>query len=181
MPRKHREDFEGAIHHVFARGNDRQPIFVTDSDRLIYLRMLQRVIGRMTWRCLAYCLMENHVHLLLEAPLGNLSAGMQLLHGRYAQDFNQRHGRVGHRFQGRFGAVRIESDQQLWAAAAYIGRNPVAAGLCERAEEWRWSSYAATLGREPVPQWLDLARLKALLGTWTRDPISALALLTHQT
>ena len=181
MPRKHREDFEGAIHHVFARGNDRQPLFLTDSDRHIYLRMLRRVIVRMTWRCLAYCLMENHVHLLLETQLGNLSAGMQLLHGRYAQDFNRRHGRVGHRFQGRFGAVRVESDQQLWAAAAYIGRNPVAAGLCERAEEWRWSSFPATLGCEPAPQWLDVARLKALLGTWTQDPVSALTLLTQQT
>ena len=180
MARKHREDFEGALHHVFARGNNKQPIFLTDSDRLVYLRMLRRVIERMTWRCLAYCLMENHVHLLLETPLGNLSAGMQRLHGRYAQGFNQRHGRVGHLFQGRYGAVRICTDEQLWAVAAYISRNPIAAGLCERAEAWRWASYGALTGQRPRPAWLDAPRLVWLLGGFTPDPLSRLAELVRQ-
>lgn len=180
MPRKHREDVEGGLHHVFARGNGKQRIFLVDSDRLIYLRMLARVIDRMSWRCLAYCLMENHLHLLIETPLANLSAGMQRLHGRYAQDFNERHSRVGHVFQGRFGAVRVRSDEQLWAVAAYIARNPVAAGLCEFAEEWTWSSHAAMIGVRRAPKWLDIPRLESLLGGTTRDPISALAELTNQ-
>lgn len=158
MARKLREDFEGAIHHVYARGNDRQAIFLSDLDRRFYLATLRRVVMERGWGCLAYCLMPNHVHLLIETPRANLGRGMQVLHGKYAQRFNQRHGRHGHLFQGRFGAVRVKDDAQLWMAAAYIAGNPVRAGLCERPEEWRWSSHAAIVsGRAPF--WLDVARL----------------------
>ena len=93
------------------------------------------------------------MHLLIEAPRGNLGRGMQHLHGKYAQRFNQRHGRQGHLFQGRFGAVRVKDDAQLWMAAAYIAANPVRAGLCERP----WSSHAAIVG-ERAPFWLDVDR-----------------------
>jgi hypothetical protein len=102
--------------------------------------------------------MENHVHLLIETREANLGAGMQRLHGLYAQTYNERHGRCGHLFQGRYGAVRIQSDEQLWTVAAYIALNPVEAGLCERPDQWPWSSYGATTGR-PSPEWLDVARL----------------------
>jgi putative transposase len=164
VPRKPRADVEDAIHHVYARGNDRQCIYRDDVDRTTYLRMLGRVVIRQNWRCLAYCLMNNHVHLLLETPEPNLGAGMQRLHGRYAQTFNERHGHCGHVFQGRYGSVRITSDEQLWTVAAYIARNPVESGLCERSEHWPWSSHAAVLGR-PSPHWLDVERL-----LWYFDP-----------
>jgi putative transposase len=114
VPRPHREEVEDGIFHVYARGNAKQAVYLDDADRVTYLRLLDMAIRKRSWRCLAYCLMENHVHLLLETPNANLAAGMQWLHGLYARTFNERHGRVGHLFQGRYGAVRVRSDAQLW-------------------------------------------------------------------
>jgi REP element-mobilizing transposase RayT len=162
VARQPREDEEGGFHHVFARGNRRQPIFLDEVDRRIYLSMLGRAVERWSWRCLAYCLMDNHVHLLLETPGRNLGKGMQRLHSVFAQTHNARHGLVGHLFQGRYGAVRVTTDAQLWAVAEYIARNPVEAGLCERPEDFAWSSRGAVaVGR--TPGWLDAARLQEFL------------------
>ncbi len=169
MARKPRENVEGGIYHVFARGNDRRPVFLDRRDRGVYLRNLGNTVARLNWIALAYCLMENHVHLLIETPDGNLSAGMQRLHGAYVQAFNSRHGRVGHVFQGRYGAVRVKSDGQLFAVASYVARNPVEAGLCSRIDEWEWSSYRAVAGLA-VPPWLDTNRL---LSYFDPDPAVA--------
>ena len=158
VPRSPREEIEDGVHHVYARGNGGREIFLDDADRWRYLAMLGDVVVRMRWRCLAYCLMRNHVHLLVETPAVNLGEGIQRLHGRYAQKFNERHRRSGHVFQGRYGAVRVTSDEQLWTTTRYVALNPVAAGLCERPEDWRWSSHAAVLGGG-TPAWLDVARL----------------------
>jgi putative transposase len=163
MARRPREEFEGAVHHVFARGNDRRLIVLDDADRRRYLAMLAAVIDRMHWYCLAYCLMDNHVHLLIETPLANLARGVQRLHGEYARSFNERHGTSGHLFQGRYGAARARTDSQLQTAVAYIACNPSEAGLCGRPEAWRWSSHAATLAG-PSPPWLACERLLAYFG-----------------
>jgi REP element-mobilizing transposase RayT len=144
---------------VFARGNRRQRIYRDRGDLEVYLALLGRAVTSCEWRCLGYCLMPNHVHLLIESVKGNLAVGMQWFHGRYAQWHNKRHGYSGHLFQGRYGAIRVTSDVQLWMAAAYIARNPVDARLCERPEEWMWSRYAAMLGVVPSPSWLDVERL----------------------
>lgn len=168
MARPHREELEGGIFHVFARGNAKEPIYLDDADREAYLRVLGLVIKRRSWRCLAYCLMENHVHLLLETPEANLAAGMQSLHGVYAQAFNERHNRVGHLFQGRYGSVRITTDSQLWTTARYIALNPVAAGLCREPAQWRWGSYC-TIGAG-APTWLDHGRLLELFSGTGGDP-----------
>jgi REP element-mobilizing transposase RayT len=92
------------------------------------------------WSLHAYCLMDNHVHLLIEIPRPNLADGIQYLHGTYAREFNKRHRRSGHLFQGRFGSVRIKRDEQLWTVTEYIAMNPVRAGLCTTPSEWPWSS-----------------------------------------
>ena len=107
--------------------------------------MLAQAVRRQRWSCLAYCLMHNHIHLLVETPQPNLGAGMQRLHGLYAQTFNKRHKRCGHLFQGRYGGDRVRTDEQLLTAARYIALNPVEAGLCERPDEWPWSSHAGVL------------------------------------
>src|SRR3954453_14176723 len=88
MPRSLRPELAGGIHHVYARGACRQPIFLDDLDRRRYLATVARVVQRMSWRCLSYCLMGNHMHLLIETPQPNLGRGMQRLHGTYAQGFN---------------------------------------------------------------------------------------------
>jgi putative transposase len=159
MPRKPRLEVAGGIHHVFARGNRRHDIYLDDADYRRYLASLGWVTRWKRWRCLAYCLMPNHVHLLLETPQANLAAGMQYLHGSYASEFNERHGRCGHVFQGRYGSVLMETDEQLWHVAGYIALNPVRAGLCGRPEEWPWSSHAATVGGGGPHAWLDDRRL----------------------
>ncbi len=151
------------MYHVYARGNDGARVFVDSLDRRAYLLMLEIVVADLRWHCLSYCLMDNHVHLLLRTPHADLSIGMQRIQGRYAQGWNRRHDRSGHVFQGRYGAVRMRSDSQVCAAAAYIARNPVEAGLSERPDGWPWSSYRATL-REHPPSWLAADDLLSFFG-----------------
>jgi putative transposase len=158
VPRKTRENEIGGIYHVYARGNDRAPIYLDGIDRSHYLDRLERVVAQMEWVMLSYCLMDNHLHLLVETPNANLSDGMRALHGGYAQWFNVRHERVGHLFQGRYGATLMRTDSHVCVAAAYIARNPVRAGLCARPETWEWSSYGAMAsGREM--SWVSGPRL----------------------
>ncbi len=178
MPRRPRDEVEGAIHHVFARGNDRREIYLDDADHELYLRLLGRVSLRQRWRCLSYCLMPNHVHLLLETPHANLGRGMHRLHSVYAQTFNERHGRSGHLFQGRYGSRRITADEQLWAVAAYIALNPVTAGLCERPERWRRSSFSQVLDGVARPRWLDVGRLLRHFEGLGGDPRQRYAAMT---
>ena len=168
MSRRPREEVDGGIFHVYARGNAKQLVYLDEVDRVTYLRLLGLVIGKRRWRCLGYCLMDNHMHLLLQTPEAGLAAGMQWLHGVYAQTFNERHDRVGHLFQGRYGAVRVKSDAQLWALFRYIGVNPVEAGLCGRPSEWKWGSYGAL--RADPPAWLDVENVLGFFSAGRGDP-----------
>jgi putative transposase len=158
------------VHHAYARGVNREVIYLDDVDRLRYLTLLGQVVERHSWHCLAFCLMHNHVHLLVETPAPDLGRGMQRLHGVYAQYFNRRHRRSGHLFQGRFGAVVMRSDAQLLMAARYIARDPVEAGLCDDVAGWTWSSHVATLG-SARPRWLDTGRLLGYFGAGGGDSL----------
>ena len=158
MARPLREQVAGGVYHVYARGTAGAAIFLDDRDRRFYLGALAQTIRRQGWRCLAYCLMGNHVHLVLETPEPNLARGMQRLHGGYAQWFNHRHGRVGHLFQGRYGSVLVKSDAHLWAAIRYVVLNPVAAGLARTAAAYPWSSHADVLRPVRSP-FVHVARL----------------------
>ena len=124
---------------------------------------LERVVRRHELRCLAYCLMPNHYHLVLEAS-GSLSDAMKALNGRYALRFNRRHHRDAHLFKNRFGAVVQDSGPQLLWTLRYTVRNPVESGLCAQPDEWPWSSYRACAGLEPAPPFLDLACVLAYFG-----------------
>ena len=168
MARKPRQDIPG-IHHVFARGVDRARIFWDDIDRQNYLLMLGSVVAELKWRCLAYCLMGNHIHLLVEIAEPTLGRGMQRLHGFYALDFNGRHARTGHLFERRYGSKVMESDAQLWWAIGYIAANPVEAGLSAQASRWPWSSHGA-MCRGESPRWLDVERLFEIVGRGGGDP-----------
>lgn len=96
MSRPLRIAFSGALYHVTSRGDRREAIFEDDEDRRVFLGTLAQVIERFNWTCHAWCLMDNHYHLLIETPDGNLSAGMRQLNGVFTQASNRRHGRVGH-------------------------------------------------------------------------------------
>ena len=159
MGRAPRNFFAGGVYHVFARGSNRQPIFSLDSDRVHFLLCLQKTLARARTRCLTYCLMTNHYHLVLETDDGQLSRVMQSLNSRYSLGFNDRYGRVAHLFKNRFGAVHQQTTPQLLWTLRYVVQNPVSKGLCGAPEDWPWSSYRAAVGLERPPRFLDVARL----------------------
>jgi len=156
MSRPLRIEFPGAVYHVTSRGNARQAIFIDDEDRGGFLDVLSMVVERFNWVCHSYCLMENHYHLLIETPDGNLSKGMRELNGVYTQGFNQRYKRVGHLFQGRYKAIMVEKDHHLLSLCRYVVLNPERAGLIKKPEQWRWSSYRATVGLTKKPSFLTV-------------------------
>lgn len=156
MARPLRLEYEGALYHVTARGNARQSLYRDDTDRKRFLQLLGDEIAQQRWRCYAYCLMNNHYHLLLETPEGKLSPGMRRLNGSYTQGFNRRHRRVGHVLQGRFKSILVDKDSYLLELCRYIVLNPVRARLVTKAQDWPWSSFRATAGRASSPSWLDV-------------------------
>jgi REP element-mobilizing transposase RayT len=142
-----------------------------DSDRLQHLDILAQTIGRFDAALLAYCLMGNHYHLVLQTQQPNLSRLMRHFNGVYTQRFNRRHGLVGHLFQGRFKAILVDSETYLVALCRYVERNPVAAGLAATAGDWPWSSCRAHIGAAATPAWLDVEAVHAsLLGRSSRGP-----------
>ncbi len=152
MTRPLRVEYEGAVYHVTSRGNARKQIYKDDKDRTAFLDILQQVNKRYNWICHAYCLMNNHYHLIIETPDGNLSQGMRQLNGVYTQAFNKRHRRVGHVYQGRYKAILIQKESHLLEVCRYVVLNPSRAKLVEKPADWRWSSYSATTGRgKPYP------------------------------
>jgi putative transposase len=165
MARPKRIQTHGAIYHAGTRGVRRMPIFLGDDDRHLFLAVLGDVVRRFHWRCEAYCLMGNHYHLALRTPEPNVGAGMQRLNGLYAQAFNRRHGFKGHLFEERYWSPLVETDEHMFEVMRYVVLNPVRAGICALPHQWPWSSYRATAGLAPKPQFLDLGRLRE----WGRD------------
>ena len=141
MPRLPRPLVAGGIYHVMSRGNRREPIFVVDGDRILFLEILRQIAARRSWRIFAYCLMHNHYHVVVQTPDADLPAGMRTLNGDYAQWFNKLHGLVGHVFQGRYHSLLVESDWHFLELSRYLAMNPVRAGFCAAPSEWRWGSY----------------------------------------
>lgn len=164
MSRPLRLEYSGAVYHLTARGNARQAIFLDNADREMFLACLGGVVARFGWLCHAFCLMDNHYHLLVETPEANLSRGMRQLNGVYTQRFNRRHQRAGHVFQGRFKAIVVERDSHLLELCRYVVLNPVRAGMVKQAARYKWSSCPATLGMAPCPDWLSTEWLLAQFG-----------------
>jgi putative transposase len=165
MGQKRRVEVPGGIFHVTSRGNVRAEIFRDELDYLTFLRMLGAVVVEFAWLCRCYCLLPNHFHLLVETPAPNLGRGMQLLNGRYARRFNARNARVGHVFQGPYGAEPVSRDEHLLETYRYIALNPVRAGLCSDPAEWAWGSYQALAGLVEPASFLALDCALALFGS----------------
>lgn len=164
MPRPLRIQYEGAIYHVINRGDRREAIFLDETDRKEFLRALGEVCQKTGWQVHAYCLMNNHFHVVLETPQPNLVVGMKWLLGTYTQRFNRRHRLGGHLFQGRYKAQHIDerSPGYLRAACDYVHLNPARAGLVgaeENLQSYRWSSYGGYLNPKLRPEWLRIDRL----------------------
>jgi len=146
MPRPARLVLPGLPHHVTQRGNGRQRIFFAQGDYALYRDLLRHYCRKSRTAVWAWCLMPNHVHLILvPAHEDGLRATLAPAHTRYAVEVNRRHGRCGHLWQARFASVAMD-EAHLHACLRYVELNPVRAGLVERPEAWRWSSARAHLG-----------------------------------
>jgi len=145
-------------------------MFVDASDRRLFLRLLDRAANKHEWNPLAYCLMDNHFHLVLETPTCTLGVGMRDLAGHYAQLFNERHETGGgHLFQARFKSKPVTTDEQFAQLLRYVAYNPVKAGMCSRPEEWPWSSHGA-LARMRRNALVKPDRVASLLASFDDDP-----------
>jgi REP element-mobilizing transposase RayT len=165
MPRTARVELDGGVQHVTLRGNRGQAIFRNDRDRSFFLQEFEITAQRYRWTWLAYCLMSNHCHLVIETPERTLGLGMRQLAGRYAQTFNRRHGTYGHLFQERYGSVLVESDVHFAQLLRYVALNPVTAGLCSDPAQWQWSSHRHMLNGGPGTA-NARARVETLLEAW---------------
>jgi putative transposase len=170
MPRHARCVFPGVPHHVTQRGHRRGEVFFSPADRRTYLAWLREYTAANQVDVLAYCLMPNHVHLVLvPADEHGLLHSLKPLHMRYAQHVNRLRRWKGHLWQGRYFSSALD-ESHLWAAIRYVERNPVRAGMCAAAEEYEWSSAAAHCGLRSDPVLVSKAdwnRRVVAIGDWS--------------
>ncbi|MCX5677608.1 MAG: transposase [Candidatus Omnitrophica bacterium] len=153
MPRTARVFIENVCYHIIARGNKREAIFYDPTDFRTYLHLVHKYKLKFGCRIYAFCLMSNHIHLMLESPQGlkAMSSFMHGLHHTYAMIFNGRYKRVGHLWQNRYKNPIVLKDEYLIHLLSYIEFNPVRAGLVNKPEDYMWSSYRArVLGEKNI-------------------------------
>jgi REP element-mobilizing transposase RayT len=172
MPRAKRVEFDHAHYHAYDRGVRKSDLFRSDDDRRLFIKLFAETCLERSWKCLAYCLMSNHYHLLIRTDVAGLSAGMQAIKARYAEYLNREYEFSGHAFEGRFKAKPILDEAYLLEVLRYAVRNPVVAGMCERVEDWPWSSHAAMVGTRSHREWFDRSGSLAL---FSRDETRAVS------
>jgi len=150
---------------VTTRSVDRRSIFRRKRECVLLLDLLADVVVRFEWECVGFCVMTNHYHALMRTPAANIAAGLCRLNGLFAQIYNRRRGRTGHVFERRYHAALVRRQAHLLESCRYIALNPVRAGMCERPEDYEWSSFAAAIGRKPCPPFLAIDSLIGLFGT----------------
>jgi putative transposase len=158
MARQPRYALPDGLTHVTTRGNRHEILFTDTRDRERFLASAGNAFSRFDVRCLSYCLMNTHIHFVVDACRADLSRAMHRLKGTYAQWFNWRHGLDGHLFQGRYHAIAVVSDWHLLELMRYVALNPVRAGMCMSPADWQWSSYGAVIGQRPAPCFLAVDR-----------------------
>lgn len=144
---KQRNFYQGGYYHIYNRGNNKQNVFLEEDDYLFYLKKLRKSKNKYNIGVLCYCLMPNHIHLILsqntEVPISKF---MLSLHTSYSLYFNRKYDKVGHLFQGRFGQKIIDKDEYLLQVSSYVHLNPIKDGLVERLDSYQWSSYPDYIG-----------------------------------
>ncbi len=166
MARQPRIQYENAIYHVMSHSIEEQRFFVKKEDFRLFLGILAKTQKDYCLKIFAYCLLNNHYHVLLQTPLANLGQAMQYLNGVYARACNGRKGRLGHLTQRRYNYRLIEEQDYFQVVARYIAFNPVKAGLVAKPEDWLFSSYRATLGLSKPPRFLDIEGLLDFFSPW---------------
>ena len=165
MPRAARVVIPGCPHHLTQRGNNRQPVFFVDDDRRVYLELLREQAERFELAVVGYCLMTNHIHLVV-TPLHeqSLAKAIGSTHLKYTRYINRLHGRCGHLWQDRFFSSPLDGEY-FWRAMRYVERNPVRARLVRRAWRYAWSSAAAHVRGKDATGLLDLADWREAVGS----------------
>ena len=173
MPRPPRDVAPG-IRHLGVSAAGSAAYFLDDVDRAIWLRLFVMTASRYSWRCLAVCLLTTHWHAIIETPDSSLASGMHRLVGGYTRRFNDRHVRAGYLVRTRYWSKRKDDGPALLEAFRYVARNPVAAGLADRPEDWRWSSYGTTVGVSEVFAFVDAAPVLGEFGASRAEQIRGL-------
>ena len=155
MARQLRINYPGAFYHVTSRGNEQKAVFKSKRDREKFLEYLETATLRYNAVVHVYCLMDNHYHILLETPSGNLPQIMRHINGAYTTYFNVKRSRSGHLFQGRYKAILVDADEYAKELSRYIHLNPVRAKMAEKLEEYKWSSYLDYIGERKSHEWLN--------------------------
>jgi putative transposase len=170
--RKPRLEYPGSLYHVIARGNQRQKVFLEDGDFVRYLKLLGDPLEGRGFLLYAYCLMGNHVHLLIEQTTEYpLSRFMQRLQSAYTSFFNHKYDKIGHLFQGRYKAILVDKDSYLISLVRYIHLNPSRAKIENRLGEYPWTSHRQYLGRDKEP--LAKISVDRVLGLFSRIKVLA--------
>jgi putative transposase len=179
MSRSRRITLPGYPHHITQRGNRKANVFLDDRDRHIYIKMLIAQCIEQAIRIWAYCLMDNHVHIIaVPDHEDSLSRAFQRLHSSYATYFNLKYSKTGHLWQGRFKSAVMDTPH-LWNGVRYVERNPVRAGMVVRAQDFHWSSAASHCGlRTDSVLSNDLPLLEEISdwNSWLREPESQVML-----
>ena len=155
MARPLRIEYPGAYYHVMNRGLARRAIFLEDKGRERFLDLLSDITRLWKIEIYAYCLMDNHYHLLLQTPQGELARAMRHLHGIYTQRFNRAHHRDGPLFRGRYKAILIDAEEYFLSVVRYIHQNPAEPGVVSDMDRYRWSSHRGYLSKSERPVWLN--------------------------
>lgn len=163
----------GGLYHVFSRGSNRQPIFLSQGDYFEFAYLFAHAASGHGVDCFAWAFMPNHWHLLARSPDEGLSSFVRELNHRYALRFNRRNGRTAHLFKNRFGCVGQTSREQFLGTTRYILRNPPRAGLATSVETADWTSFRATVGSVPAPPFLRASELLANFGSHRQDALRA--------
>jgi REP element-mobilizing transposase RayT len=169
MARPLRIEYKGAFYHITARGNEKKAIFKDDRDRKKFLSLLEISHHRYNALICAYCLMNNHYHIILETPLGNLSTILHHINAGYTNYYNRRHNRVGHLFQGRYKAILVDKDAYILELSRYIHLNPVRSGIVRKPEEYIWSSYKFYIDKVKVASYLNKEMILSYSGKDAED------------
>lgn len=154
MARQLRIEYRGAFYHVLSRGERSENIFFDDNDKLKFLEKLGAAVDKFNLKIHCYALMNNHFHLLLETPEGNLSKAIHYINTSYSNWFKSKHQIIGSVFQGRYKSILVEKETYLLTLSAYIHLNPVRAGIVTKPEQYRWSSFNNYLKNDKSIHWI---------------------------
>jgi len=162
MSRPLRIEYPDAWYHIMNRGRRYEAIFENKNDYSIFLDLLQETIEIFHIKVSAFCLMQNHYHLLIQTPEANISRSMRHINGVYTQRFNKIHGYDGHLFRGRYKSILIDADSYLLQVMRYIHRNPITSGLTENLN-YTWSSHKAYLSEAKKWNWVSRDKILNML------------------